>query len=179
MIDLLDNITTEQEKEPVKVDASPLANPNDLDEFLAGYTSKPMDVNKVPEHLNPDNIIKRGRKKGQLKPGVRTPPLESMAITGELISGALFISLIDLIFPMIISFANNQFTKVKIKADQLSLTAQQKKDLEPICDQVVKHLKIEANPVTILVVSLAGIYGINYLSLKQIEEVKLSKQHNK
>lgn len=110
-----------------------------------------------------------GKKQGKLKPSMkhRGPAKEKMEISGSLIDGALFIMLIDMLLPLLITVANNQLSKDKIDIEDLQLTEKQKKDLAPISDEVVKKLSMEANPVWLLIIAMGGIYGINFMVAKQ------------
>ncbi len=124
-----------------------------------------------------------GKKAGQPKP-IKTynqgPPINpgpqgqqsQGVINSELISGALFITLVDLILPVLIAFANNRFSKIKIEADKLQLTEKQRKDLEPVCDQVVRQLNLNANPMVLLTISLGGLYAMNFMLQKSVAESK-------
>lgn len=115
-----------------------------------------------------------GKKQGQLKKNMahKSPPKEEMEISGTLIDGALFIMLVDLLFPMLITMANNNFTKTKIDVEDLQLSEKQKKDLTPISNEVVKHLTLNANPVWLMVIAMSGIYGINFMAAKQAAKNK-------
>lgn len=149
----------------------------------------PSEANDVPSlsgsqwQGNP-LYFQSGKKAGQLKPLGNKPRLQYVktedvsTIDGELITGALFLTLIDLVFPLLISAAHNYFAAKsgKIKPDDLMLTAEQKRQLSPIADKVVKQLKLSANPNTVLILTMAGLYGMQYavarLELKAKEEKK-------
>jgi len=129
---------------------------------------------RVPDHVakaNPDKYYTRGSKKGLPKNSHTTmsqnnPPQKEMEISGSLIDGALFIMLIDLLFPLIITMVNNKVSKDKIDVEDLQLTEKQKKDLEPIATEAMKSLSMRANPMMLMVLSFAGIYGINFMAAK-------------
>lgn len=111
--------------------------------------------------------FQRGAKMGQLKPAFKhhEPAPEKMEISGSLIDAGLFLMLIDMIFPLIITVMNNKFNDTKIKVEDLQLSDKQKRDLEPIAEQVIKQLSVSADPKWLLLGSLAGIYGINYMAV--------------
>lgn len=109
-----------------------------------------------------------GKKAGQLRPNMqhKAPPPEQMTISGSLIDAGMFLMLIDMIFPLLIQVANNKFnSETKIKVEDLQMTDKQKRDLEPIAEQVIKQMSISADPKWLLLGSLLGIYGINYMAV--------------
>lgn len=122
-----------------------------------------------------------GQKQGQLRPTAKkqaeknAPPKEVMEISGTLIDGALFIMLIDLLFPLAITFLNNKASKAKIKVEDLQLTEKQKRDLQPVSDEVVKYLMLRANPIWLMAIAMTGIYGINFMAAKSAAEAKLER----
>lgn len=120
---------------------------------------------------NPDKYYTRGSKIGLPKKPQKTmqelnPPAKEMQISGSLIDGALFIMLVDLLFPLIITLVNNKVSSDKIDVEDLQLTEKQKKDLEPIATEAMKSLSMKANPMMLMIVSFAGIYGINFMAAK-------------
>jgi hypothetical protein len=116
-----------------------------------------------------------GKKAGQLRKLAKkdTDTPAEMEISGSLIDGAMFIMLIDLLFPLAITFFNNKVSDVKINADDLQLSEKQKKDLTPIADNVVKQLTIKADPAWLLFIAMTGMYGFNFLSAKTLAETKM------
>ncbi len=124
-----------------------------IDQYLSDYKDTPMTVHKAePEP--------------ERKEEIKQPPLEEMELSGEVLTGALFLSLIESIMPLIIGVLNDKFDNKKVDVKKMRLTAGQRKELAPICDEVVKHLNIKANPIVLLVTSLIGIYGLNYMALR-------------
>jgi hypothetical protein len=120
---------------------------------------------------NPDKYFTRGSKKGLPKNPQKTmqelnPPAKEMQISGSLIDGALFIMLVDLLFPLIITLVNNKVSKDKVDVEDLQLTEKQKKDLEPIATEAMKSMSMKANPMLLMLISFAGIYGINFMAAK-------------
>lgn len=150
-------------------------------DFTADFSNESQVNTTDPVHDNPDPFAslkdspifeepkkKRGRKS----------KAEKMTLSGGVISGALFIALIDLMFPLLIGLIHDLVTKgdkIGGKTHRLKLTATQKTEIEPICNEVVKQLELTANPILLLVVSLMGIYGVNFMLLK--EEIKLTRQN--
>ena len=146
-----------------------------VSDFLRGYT----------ENMTIKNNKERFREyeeeeKESDQPQERTPPKKEVTVGGELITGTMFVALIDTLAPLMITFLNDKFSKTKLTKDdikRMKLNAQQKKELTPVCDEVVKYLDITENPIVILVISLIGIYGVNYMMI--IQEKRLDKQIEK
>lgn len=118
-----------------------------------------------------------GKKQGQLKPlgrkKVNVPTDNSDAVlSGAVIDGALFLMLIDLLVPFLISVLNNKFSDKKIKDSDLQLTSEQKKKLEPLADRVVQMMSLKANPVVLLTMAMTGIYGLNFMAAKMGNDEK-------
>jgi len=173
-------------------EAAPVSQGDDLSEFLKSY-NKPLTVNDVGADAatsaaqdamtdkgigdgwkgNP-NYYQSGKKRGQPKAGKEYK--DEMTLTGDLMDGAMFITLIDMIFPMVICMANNSMSQVKIEPDALMLSEKQKKQLEPICEQVVKKLSVKADPITLLCISLFTMYGVSFYSIRN--EVRQEMKDN-
>lgn len=121
---------------------------------------------------NPKLYYQSGKKKGQRRPNAakisRKEGSENAQTTigGDLITGAMFITMIDLLLPLGMAALNNHFSDKKVDANKLKLTAKQRNDLAPVCDDLAKQWQITANPVAVLIVSLIGIYGVNLLMLR-------------
>lgn len=174
---------------PMEVSAS---NPADA---KTGELNKPPVIN-MPPVINPQThypdgrpieYFQRGAKRGQPKPyrpiynnphqqqpqtqfTVSTPPPATMGGSAVL-NGAMFLVLVDLLFPMILEIANNWLDpKNKISARQLKLDDKQKKDIEPIADMVMKQVNINGNPTWLLIMALAGTYGLNFMALKAMQK---------
>lgn len=166
----------EPKNEPIKENLAT----SDIDDLLSGYKDVSLKDNsmkpegtKTSDNLftqqpaNPD-VYLSGKKVGQpRKPRVGyKKQQEQTSLSGEILTGALFITMIDLCLPMIITGLNNRFSKQKMKASDLSLTAKQKSELAPIADKVVKQFDFNANPNALLLFSILGIYGANFAMVK-------------
>jgi len=128
----------------------------DIEDMLSGY-KEDLQVSDEPQQTGKK---RRSKKKVENEPEKQPTEMPSM------ISGALLILMIDLLIPNVIALANNKFTKDKVKASDLQLDTKQKNELEPIADEVAKTIALQGNPMTVLVVTLLGIYGINLMALK-------------
>lgn len=122
----------------------------------------------------------RGAKKGQPKPPRKNAPVKPTSIQASvLLSGALFITLIDNLMPMIFAGLNNWRSKIKIDSAKLQLTDKQRADLAPVADAVARELNINSNPVPLLLIALAGIYGGNMVMLRNEEERRMKNEAKK
>lgn len=187
-----------ESKQPTVATSSSM---DDLDKYLAGYTQK-MDVPlSSPPNTQPtpqgsgfaighdpngskpvQEYYVRGAKKGQPKPPSKSKPVvqpPTQIQASVIISGALFITLVDTLMPMVICGLNNWLTKTKVDPDKMKMTESQRRDLVPIGDAVVKELNIQSSPSVLFLVSLVGIYGINFMSLRSQAETKLKKENEK
>jgi hypothetical protein len=141
----------------------------------------------VPESIWRNNpaYFQTGKKAGQKRPiknntvsvGIN-PNNEPSTIDGGLISGALFLVIVDLLFPLLITFVHNKYSKKKIKVEDLQLTKEQRKQLEPISDKVVKQIQVTANPTVLLFWTMLGLYGIQYATARMIAKEEQKKQQN-
>lgn len=161
---------------PMTIEAPPTAN----------FVKQDTPVGGIDDKSDPNKYFQSGAKKGQPRlrrprttsQPVNTPPgknPQQPGITGELITGALFLMLLDLLFPMLIAAINNKFSKTKIKAELLQLDAKQKSSLEPLANEVVKYINITGHPVALFLIAYCGIVGINFAAIKmaQSEKVKI------
>jgi hypothetical protein len=169
---------------------------SELDKMLSQYQA-PLTVNNPVSAPQPTGTIqqptptpqhveyyKTGKKAGQPKPQRKTvvsyTPPPNMQVTGELISGALFVTLVDLFFPMLISLLHNLVSKkVKIEYSDLQLTNKQKDQLSPVADKIIKQLKIDANPLLIGGIAYTGMLGIQVMAARQLAEIKAKENAKK
>jgi hypothetical protein len=153
--------------------------------FLDEYAKEESEPSPTPddpvqeiEWRNNPLYFQTGKKAGQLRPtgnklnvAYRKDNSQS-TISGDIISGALFLTLIDLLLPFIFIKANNYFSKDKLKMSDLEMTEKQKRTLEPIADKVAAQIKATANPTVILVFTLCSIYAINFAEAKFLKKMK-------
>lgn len=172
------------------VEKSATVVPADLDDILSDYRqaatiesdeegndiqengSNSDDIWTEEDRNNPALFYQSGKKAGQPRPKAieikrNNYQAPNASIKGDIISGMMFITLVDTIFPLLLGFINSRFDSKKINANDLKLSAKQKKELEPLCDEVMKAWNIEANPAVLLTISLVGIYGMNYVMLRE------------
>jgi hypothetical protein len=120
----------------------------------------------------------RGKKKGQARttpyisakgvssvPMVQTPQ-EPPKLSGMLISGGLFLMLVNLCLPLFFAMCNNFLSKDKINPEHLKLTKEQIKELDPVCDAAMKQASITGNPIVLLFMGIFAAMGMNYMMWK-------------
>lgn len=164
------------------------ADPKKLADLLSDYKT-PMKVesnapvnNQQTQPVNsqqsqPQQFYVRGPKKGQPKPpGYNrpsiqvTPPQQQGQVSGEFISGAILLLLIDFLFPIIFVFLNNKFAKKKIEMELLQLTEKQQKALTPVADALAKEIRMNGSPFVVFPLMLLCMYGSNYAMLKMMDK---------
>lgn len=154
----------------------PLPNPNNTPLGI----SRDVNANTYPKQ----EYYQRGAKKGQPKPPKKGQPApapiqnNSLAVS-TLITGAMFITLIDLLFPLCIAGLNNLFNKVKIDPEKMKMSTAQKNDLTPHGDAVARELKLSGSPTVLMLIALTGVYGFQYMvTLNQAKKQSQTKKTN-
>lgn len=119
----------------------------------------------IPPHLDgekppvPDGqrVYKTGKKAGQPRPDPKGPRMtynnQPTTIPASMfVTGAMFLMVIDMVFPMLIVAGNNFVSDVKVKLEQVRITAdkERKKEIEPLADATLKQLNIHGNPAAML-----------------------------
>lgn len=155
--ELIDQKPVEEKSEKNKEKNEKDKNIEEIKDFLSGNYGEPLEISEE----EPIRKETRGRKKGSTKNKLQGN--ENKIYDNPVITGSIFILLLDLALPNLIAFANNRFTKKKIKASQMQMSASQREQMTPIADAAASQLMLQANPVTILIISLFGIYGFNYM----------------
>ena len=182
-----------------EVEKSEAANPTDLEKLLAGYnepakvdlpptpvpspqpTNNPAPVNQPNWKGNP-LYYQRGKKAGQLRPNGARPfynqPVnmsvngEPSTISGDIISGALFLTIINVLCPMLFSLVNNMVSKKKIAYEDMQIDEKTLKQLDELSNKALKHIKIEANPVGVLLFTMVGLYAMQFMTIKMLSDIK-------
>lgn len=187
--------TPETPQQQPDIENESKSNEQILADLLGGYnkpadTSDPVILDEpvtqdAPDTVDdddksdPDKYYQSGKKKGQRrKKAIRiekNSDADDNVNFSDVLTGAMFITLLDMLLPLLIEVVNNRFTKHKIKASDLSMTADQRKRLAPLADGVVKKFNIQANPVVLLLIGVAGVYGMNYAML--IQEAKQAEKN--
>jgi hypothetical protein len=135
----------------------------------AGSTKKTMNkgVTQPPPTTQPAPQVQQPQHPGQIPAPTGNQPA---TIRGTLIGGYMFLVMIDNVLPMIINFIHSRYSKLKVNFAKLKLTEQQKKDLEPVSNDVVRELNINGNPIALMLLGLGSIYTMNYMLLVQQAE---------
>lgn len=132
---------------------------------------------RVPESVwraNPEKYFQRGSKKGlpRDKPFAKTSATYNTAATSSipatmLINGALFLSVVNFVIPMIIITANNWlYPKEKMVLKDLKFTDSEKKEIDPLMDATLKQLNINGNPLVLLLIILTAGYAMKFIGKK-------------
>lgn len=148
---------------------------NEIDNILLGYkTEAQMNETLQVDEQEPVKVETRGRKKGSKFKKEPDQQTAAKDITGgELISGAIFLLFIDLAIPNLLCIgynAINKKKKKKLSPKSMQLTSSQRSELEPLANEASKQLLIHASPLTVFLVALAGIYGMNFAMLTASNE---------
>lgn len=117
-----------------------------------------VDVEAILQEYAPKQ--KRGRKKKEDTP----PPVE------PIISGELFIEMIDAGAVSVIGIVDSYLSKNPIDAQLLSLRQEQKDKLKLLADRAVIELqkKIEVNPLAAFGVAIGSMYLMNYVMIRSL-----------
>jgi hypothetical protein len=87
------------------------------------------------------------------------------------LTGSLILIMIDAVLPTVIvkimGMINPKYKSIKTK--QIKLSKEQKEDLEPLANEVVKTITVNMSPTSAFVVCLSLIYGSNILILADNE----------
>jgi hypothetical protein len=102
-------------------------------------------------------------------------PTNQTSINGSIIDAGLFLTGINLIFPLMIVFCNNYFSDDKIDPKQLKLKDEQIKDLKQVCQDALKQVNLTGNPIVILLVLLCSAFAVNFMAIKMDIEIKKIK----
>jgi hypothetical protein len=135
----------------------------------------------------PKEYFVRGAKRGQEKPyrpiynNPHQPPVNTIITSttpppaqmpgSSVLTGAMFLVLVDMLFPMLLEIGNNFIDpKHKISAKQLKLQPEQRKELEPLADMIMKQINFQGSPVLLLSLGLFGTYALNFMALKAAQK---------
>ncbi len=175
-------VTKEEPKSPI-VEVG--FNPDDYDEIK----EEPLKEENKEQSPgtgwkgNPE-YVQSGPRAGQKR---LRKPKTTMAYTGtyaeseisaDIITGAMFISLVDLLMPMAFVTINNYLTGEKLKPSDLSLSAEQSRKLEPVADRAMQYIKLRGNPLIILGLTLTGLYSMQLVKAKMEYKVRKMNEAN-
>ena len=115
-----------------------------------------------------------GKKAGQLrrKPRISVayePDPNDSTIGGDLISGAMFITIFDIFMPGFIVLINNWVVKDKkdfISLKEMQLEPSTVKRLEPLAEASLRRIKLKGDPMVWFFLSMAGCYAFRFAQIK-------------
>jgi hypothetical protein len=146
-------LITQPNNEPENLQESNII-PGEVEAMLADFKEVPIIEEQISDENDENGKVKTRRKK------------DKKVINSSIISGALFLLFIDLVIPNLITLINNKVSKKKISAEMLKLSTDQRKELEPLAEEVAATINLKGNPTTVLVLSLGAIYLSNFMLLK-------------
>jgi hypothetical protein len=149
------------EKENKLPDFSLPENVNEIEDQLKSFRQEP-----IIDNIDTESELPIKGKRGRKKRGEIDSEFAGKIAGSSVVSGALFLLLIDFVIPNIICLLNNKVSKKKINPALLKLSEDQRKELEPLADEVAKQINLKGNPMTIFIASLAAIYLGNFMLLK-------------
>jgi hypothetical protein len=150
----------EQDGQPVIIPKEDNPSPEDVpadkpaNEFdeLIGKISDSEAPRTPPSTEQP--IIRRTRKKVDKKGTAESTYLQ----------GYILLVIVDTAYPFGLSWLNNLMDKkIKVKVEELKLTPQQFKELEPVADQAAQYLEININPVASFFLVSSFMYANNLI----------------
>lgn len=105
-------------------------------------------------------------------------------VGGELITGAMFISIIDLLLPAVIVTINNFITEPKhhMKITDMQLGDEVTAKLKPLAESTLRRIKLRGDPMTWLFLTMAGMYAYRYGQVhfeRKLKEAMDEKGKNK
>lgn len=155
---------------------------NPIQNSIPVSESKPFITHE--QHTAKQEYYQRGAKKGQPKPPKKgtAPPLNpagQLSIQATVfITGAIFITLVDLLLPLAITGIYNWINSKKkdgvlLDYEKMKMTPSQRSDLAPVGDAVVRELKLNGSPTLLFLLGLVGVYFMNFILNKSKAEKDL------
>lgn len=148
-----------------------VTNPPETDNDINEPTDTNTDKKENPYYQKKGIDPSTGKRfysktKQKIEANLEQPPVEHV---NQIMSGYLFLLIIDFAFPSLFCFVYNKLFKDKhkksIRASELKLSKEELEQLQPIADEVVKKLLINVNPVWVLIISMGSIYFSNFVAL--------------
>lgn len=164
------------EKSPIVEMGIPIEKP--VPEFQQAKTP---ETDQENWKNNPD-YFQSGPKQGQKR---QRKPRTTMAYTGkyeeseisaDVITGAMFLSVVDLLIPMLFITINNYITGENLKPGDMALSTEQLKKLETVADRAMSYIKLRGNPLIILGLTMLGLYSMTLVKAKMMYKVKMMNE---
>ena len=108
-----------------------------------------------------------------LNGGEQAEPMQAQVDLSKYISGALLLIALDAIFPaLILNFAKkrNPAKYGKIKVKQMKLTPEEREELEPLADEVIKILVLKMHPAAAFLIAYGIITAGKLLIIEEPKE---------
>jgi hypothetical protein len=172
-------LSTEEQNKSFKVAEMTANNVDSLAAKLSDFVEAP----KIPSMEEVKK--KRGRKPGsknEVKPPIENfvPKPEQQVFAGAVISGVILLTIVDAFIPwIIVTIHNKSKATTKLTAKDLQLSADIKKDLGSVADEVIKTSNIKISPATALFFSLIAAYGTAYMAVSTRKPTKTEMSVNK
>lgn len=138
-----------------------------------GEPEKVVETPPDPTKWHGDNrYYQTGKKAGELRPKPKiTASYNHNATTSipatMLVNGAMFLMVINIIFPLVIVAVNNWLSpKEKMTVKDLKLTKEEVKEIDPLMDATLKQLNINGNPFILLCITLVASYAGKFMAIK-------------
>lgn len=148
----------------------PKKSTDDFDSFLSQYTTAPKFDKQEPVVEEPKKGRGRHPKGCTCSKCLARDAAKNVGgkqsgepIKSVILSGILFITLIDIFLPLVISLIHGLLSKKPLPMEKLQLTDEQRNQLAPMGDAVVDYYKLNGNPAAVLFITMAGLYGMNYM----------------
>lgn len=151
--------------EPVKVEPEKVEPEEDEDGFkkLAEDLGKKVEINggdTPPEYFATDGEGKPLIEKTRKKKTKRESSPDSFRIEGFILLIA-----VDVIFPTAIKFLNDKILKKQgVPLDNLRMTDEQMKKIEPLANQAADYMQVHINPITGFFIASGFVYTNNYVN---------------
>lgn len=129
-----------------------------------------------------------GKKQGQIKPPPKkgfaaafqqpqmsVNPETSIMTADSIISGAMFLAIINLLLPMGFALVNNLVVKDKRKMidwELLQMDEKATKQLDTLASKALKSIKIDANPLGVFIFAVFGLYAMQFMTVKMLTDVQ-------
>lgn len=136
-------------------------------DFMSKFASDYKDQAAIPtiEEVKKKRGPKPGSKRNATPdPQTFVPPPQKPIFVGAVINGAIFITMIDIFVPMIITAIHNKVSKKKIKLQDLKLEKSVKSELEPLCNEVIRSMNIQMNPSVALLLTVITMYSTAWMT---------------
>lgn len=172
-------------KEPAKIEPLPVTEQTKPPQQQPEQPKVNEKFPGMPHWYGNPMYYQSGKKQGQIKPPpkngtfkaafqqpqVSVNPETTILTADSIISGALFLTIINVLIPMLMAMVHNMVVKDKkkiIEWEMLQIDAKAQKDLEGLAEKALKQIKIDANPVGILIFAMLGMYAMQFMTVKMM-----------